>query len=166
MMALSRQKMMVTVAVMTAVAAAGLVSLGQVAKPSDSEDVEKAVLARLAEVQSAAQGLDPDKVFSFVLENDKGALVQNGKVLLTRKDALDSTRQGFRGLQKIDYKFNQQHIAVLSPTVALAVGEGVSSATTDDGRTFSRSFAQSVVLVLTNGGWKVFHSHRSFPPPQ
>lgn len=144
--------------------AAVFVSQGQSTKPPGSPDVQKAVLARLAEIQSAAQALDPDKVFSFVLENDAGALAQNGKLFLTRKEALDSTKQGFQRLQKISYQFDEQHVAVLSPTIALATGEGSSSATLDDGRTLTTRFAQSVVLVLTNGEWKVFHSHRSFPP--
>ena len=124
---------------------------------------EKAIESRLAEIQDAAQRLDPDRVFSFVLENDKGALVEDGKVFLTRAAALKSTRQGFKGLRNISYRFDQQHITLLSPTVALAVGEGVSSATTNDGRDFSTRFAQSVVLMKSDGEWKVTHAHRSFP---
>jgi len=156
----------ITAAVTSAfvIIAAVAVSQGQSGKTSTSPDVQKAVLARLTEIQNAAQALDPDKVFSFVLENNAGALVQNGKLFLTRKEALESTKQGFQRLQKVDYRFDQQHITLLSPTVALATGEGSSSATTDDGRTFTTQFAQSVIFVLTNGEWKVFHSHRSFPP--
>ena len=63
-------------------------------------------------------------------------------------------------------RFDRQDITFLSPTVALAVGDGVSTADLQDGRSFTRRFAQSVLLVLTNGEWKVFHSHRSFPPAQ
>ena len=147
-----------------AVAVIVSVSQGQASKSADPSEVEKRVLARLDEIQKAAQGLDADKVFSFVLENDKGALVQNGRLFLTRKDALESTKKGFQGLQKVDYQLSQQHVTLLSPTIALVVSEGSSSATTDDGRTFTTPFAQSVVLVLTNGDWKVFHAHRSFPP--
>jgi ketosteroid isomerase-like protein len=146
------------------IVAAVTVSPGQSTKNSASPDIQKAVLARLAEIQSAAQALDPDKVFSFVLENDAGALAQNGKLFLTRTEALESTKQGFQRLQKVNYQFDQQHVTLLSPTVALATGEGMSSATTDDGRTLNTRFAQSVVFVLTNGEWKVFHAHRSFPP--
>jgi ketosteroid isomerase-like protein len=126
-------------------------------------EVRKAVLARMAEIQTAAEALDADKVFSFVVENDSGALVQNGRLFLTQEEAWESTRQGFQGLQKVDYRFDKQFVTLLSPTVALATGEGESSATTVDGRTFRTRFAQSVVLVLTDGGWKVFHAHRSFP---
>ena len=136
---------------------------GQFDKSSVPSDVEKAVLARMAEIESAARALDADRVFSFVLENDKGALVQNGKLFLTRKEALESTKQGFQGLQNVAYRFDQQHVTVLTPTVALAIGEGVSSATTDDGRKFSMRFAQSVILILTDGEWKVLHAHRSIP---
>lgn len=142
------------------------ISLGQAAKHAAPSGVEKAVLARLDEIQRAAQGLDADKVFSFVLENDEGALVQNGRLFLTRQEALDSTRKGFEGLQKVSYQLNQQHVNLLSPTIALVVGEGSSSATLADGRNITTLFAQSVVLVLTNGEWKVMHAHRSFPPRQ
>ena len=131
------------------------------ARPTDEE---KAVEHRLAEIQDAAQSLDPDKLFSFVLENDKGALVQDGKVLLTRDEALESTRKGFKRLRKVSYRFDLQHITLLSPTVALAVGEGVSAAVTNNDRSFDVRFAQSVVLVKSAGEWKVFHAHRSFPP--
>lgn len=125
---------------------------------------QKAVLARLDEIQQAAQALQPDKVFSFVLENDNGALVQNGRLLMTKKDALEATRQGFQGLQSVSYTFDQQRVTLLSPTLALVVGEGSSEAVLQSGRDTSTRFAQSVFLVLTNGEWKVFHSHRSFPP--
>jgi ketosteroid isomerase-like protein len=154
----------VTFASAFVIIAALAVTQGQSSKNSTPADAQKAVLARLAEIQSAAQALDPDKVFSFVLENDAGALAQNGKLFLTRKEALESTKQGFQGLQSVNYRFDEQHVTLLSPTVAVATGEGSSSAALDDGRTLSTRFAQSVVFVLTNGEWKVFHSHRSFPP--
>jgi hypothetical protein len=118
----------------------------------------------VAEIQSAAEVLDPDKVFSFVLENNEGAVAQNGKLFLTRKEGLESTRRRFERLQKVEYQFDEQHVTLLSPTVALVIGEGVSSATRDDGKTFNTRFAQSVVFILTNGEWMVFHCHRSFRP--
>jgi len=141
-------------------------TVGQ-AQSSDSSvppEIRKALLARLAEVQTAAESLDADRVFSFVLENNEGALAQNGRVFLTRKEALESTRQGFQRLRRITYQLDEQHITMLSPTVALVTGEGSSTATTVDGRTFTNRFAQSVVFVFAQGEWKVFHSHRSFPP--
>lgn len=160
----SRKIITATFASAFVIIAAVAVSQGQSGNSATPPDVQKAVLARLAEIQGAAQALDPDKVFSFVLENDAGALAQNGKLFLTRKEALESTKQGFRGLQKVSYQFDKQRVTLLSPTVALAVGEGDSSATLDDGRVLDTHFVQSVVFVLTNGEWKVFHSHRSFPP--
>jgi ketosteroid isomerase-like protein len=160
----SRRTIIAAVGSALVIAAAVTVSQGQSGKDSAPADVQKAVRARLTEIQDAAQALDPEKVFSFVLENDQGALAQNGKLFLTRKEALEATKQGFQRLQKVEYRFDQQHVASLSPTIALATGEGSTTATTDDGRTFTTRFAQSVIFVLTNGEWKVFHSHRSFPP--
>jgi hypothetical protein len=146
--------------------AAVALSQAQSGSSTSTAVVQKAVLARLAEIQSAAQALDADKVFSFVMENDEGALAQNGRLMLTRSEALESTRRGLQGLQKVSYRFDAQHVTLLSPTVALAVGEGESSATSKSGATSDTHFVQSVVFVLTNGDWKVFHSHRSFPPAQ
>jgi hypothetical protein len=161
-----RKPLSITFTILLALAAIVTVSFGQATKTSDTSNIERAVLARLAEIQSAAEALDPDKVFSYVLENDKGSLAQNGVLLLTRKEALESTRRGFQGLKKVAYTFDQQHVTVISPTVALATGEGSSSFTTTDGRVYTTRFAQSVVFVLTNGEWKVLHSHRSFPTGQ
>jgi hypothetical protein len=139
------------------------------ANPAPAE-AEKAVLARLSEIQKSAQGLDADKVFQSVMENSAGVIAQNGKVFLTRAEALDSTRQSFDALQsagaRIEYQFNQQHVTLLSPTIAVAVGDGSTSVTMGDGRVLKTPFAQSVVLVLTNCDWKVFHAHRSFVAPQ
>jgi hypothetical protein len=132
-------------------------------------EAEKAVLARLTEIQNAAQGLDADKVFKSVMENSTGVIAQNGKVFLTRTEALDSTRQSFEALQaagaSIEYQFNQQRVTLLSPTIALAVSDGSTSVTMGVGRVLKTPFAQSVVLLLTNGDWKVFHAHRSFVEP-
>jgi type 1 glutamine amidotransferase len=142
----------------------GTASRSQPSEGFTSPDPRKAVLARLEEIQAAAQALNPDKVFSYVLENDAGALAQNGKLFRTRTEALESTRQGFQGLESVGYSFDRQDVSVLSPVLALVTGEGSSSATTKDGRTFTTHFAQSVLIVLTNGQWSVLHSHRSFVP--
>ena len=95
------------------------------------------------------------------MQNEHGALAQNGRLFLTREAALETTKQGFQGLRKVDYRFEQQHVTLLSPTIALAVGEGDSTVLLQDGRSLEAHFVQSVVFVLTNGEWKVFHSHRS-----
>lgn len=140
----------------------GTTALAQTNTSMAAVTAQAAVLARLNEIQNAAQSLDVEKVFSYVLENDSGAVAQNGRLFLARQEALESTRRGFEALQKVEYKFDQQHITLLAPTVALAVGEGTSTAKTKDDQSFTTHFVQSVTLILTNGQWKVFHAHRSF----
>jgi|WetSurMetagenome_2_1015567.scaffolds.fasta_scaffold171029_1 hypothetical protein len=160
----SRMAIPTVVALCVLLMTAATVVHAQFIPNSTPPDIQKAVLARLAEIQNAAQALDPDKVFSYVLENDSGSLAQNGKLFLTRAEALESTRQGFQGIQKVGYRFDGQHVTLLSPGVALVTGEGASFATTDYGRTRSTRFAQTVIMVLMNGEWKMLHAHRSFPP--
>jgi hypothetical protein len=93
-------------------------------------------------------------------------IAQNGRVFLTRSNALESTRESFESLRnagaRLEYRFDYQHVAMLSPTIALATGEGATIVTTADGKISKTPFAQSVLLVLANGDWKVFHAHRSF----
>jgi hypothetical protein len=85
---------------------------------------------------------------------------------MTRGDALESTRQNFVSLQNagahLEYHFDRQDVTFLTPAIALVTGQGLTTVTTAEGRTAKVPFAQSVVLLLTNGDWKVFHAHRSF----
>jgi ketosteroid isomerase-like protein len=128
---------------------------------------EKAILARLAEIQKAAESLDADKVFSYVLENNQGALTRNGQVFRTRQDALEAVRAGFKNLRKLSYTFTQDSVTLLSPTSALVVREGTAALTlAQDGRQLNLPFCQSVVLLQTNGEWKVLHTHQSSAAPR
>jgi hypothetical protein len=126
--------------------------------------IEKAVLETNMQMVRAAQALDVDRLFSYMLDTDKGCVIQNGQLLLTRADAQTRNRNAFQGLRKVDYGWKQQHVTVLSPTVALLVAEGESSVTTEQGATFNAPFAQTVVFVLKDGQWKALHAHQSSPP--
>ncbi len=131
------------------------------AQTQDRVAIEKAVLETNAQMTRAAENLDVDRLFSFMLPNDKGSIVQYGSVLLTREQALAQARENLRGISKLEYRWRQQYVNVISPTVALLVSEGESRATTEQGETFSTPFAQTLVLVLTGGQWKVLHAHQS-----
>ena len=68
---------------------------GQPPQNTDSAAIQKAVLSRLMEIQKAAEALNSDKVFSFVLENNAGALAQNGKLFLLVKQRSNRQSKGF-----------------------------------------------------------------------
>lgn len=125
--------------------------------------VEAAVLAASAEMERAAQAVDADRLFSLVLDTDKGPIIQNGAFLATREEALSRVRTNMRGLSRLEYRWNRQYVTVLAPGVALLTAEGESTATTADGRTFTVPFAQTVVFVLKDGRWLVQHAHQSSP---
>ncbi len=132
---------------------------------TDSEriEIENAINHVYSEVMKASEQADVDKMFSFILENNKGVLIRNGQLILSRQEALDTYKKGFRGLQKVEYKINQQYITALSSKSALLVLEGESIATTNDGQTFKTPFAQTTVFVSKDGDWRILHAHTSAP---
>jgi uncharacterized protein (TIGR02246 family) len=125
--------------------------------------VEEAVLAVNAEMSQAGEALDPERLFAFILDNDKGAVIQNGEVMATRQAALDRVKADMRGLTAIRYRWRSRHVTVLSPDVAVLAGEGESTATTAAGQTFTAPFAQTAVFVRRDGRWRVLHAHHSSP---
>jgi len=70
---------------------------------------------------------------------------------------------GERDEGRIQYEWKRQNVAVLTPEVAVLSAEGEAAATTSTGVTFSRPFAQTVVLVRKAGGRKAIHAQQSPP---
>ena len=126
--------------------------------------IEKAVLAANAQVTQAAESRDLDALFRFMLDTDKGSIVQNGALSLTPQQAKDRLAPSFRAPVKVHYRWKQQHVTVLSPTTALLVSEGESVATAANQDPVTVPFVQTAVWVLRDGAWKILHAHQSSPP--
>ena len=159
---------MTTAARFTILAAAGLFLLAgigttQARQARDPRPVEEAVLATHAEMARAGETVDAERLFSFMLDTDKGSVIQNGVFLATRDEALQRVKTNLRGISKIEYRWKRQHVTVLSADIALLTAEGESVATTTDGRVFTTPFAQTVVFVMSQGQWKAIHAHQSSP---
>jgi hypothetical protein len=114
----------------------------------------------------AGEAVDADRLFRFMLETDKGSVIQNGVVMVTRQEALERVRSNLRGISRIQYRWKNRYVKVLSPEVAVLVAEGESTATTSAGDTFTTPFAQTVVFVREAGSWKAIHAHQSSPRGQ
>ena len=155
----------VVVPVAVLVLATGVMALQGGGGPvTDTATVEKAVLEANARMMQASNSLDADKFFAFILDSDKGPIIQDGQVFRTRAAALDVVRAGFQGMSKIDRKYNQTYVTVISPETALLTASGSYTATLSDGQTvMSGPFAVSLVWVLRDGQWKVLHGHYSTP---
>ncbi len=128
--------------------------------------VEQEILNVHREIVKAAENLDADALFHYVLDKCKGVIVQDGRIMMTRKESLDTTKQGLEGLKDVSYKFNKKNITLISPTVALWVADGTTSVTTVDEQKFTVDFAETVVFIKTDSQWKIFHAHRSMPNPR
>ena len=136
---------------------------GQSGARADAKSVEEAVLAVHAQMTRAGEAVDADRLFSYMLETDNGSIIQNGVILATRQEALERVRGNLRGIRSIQYHWLRQYVTVLSPEVALLAAEGESVVTTTGGSSFTAPFAQTVVFVLRDGGWKVIQAHQSSP---
>ena len=134
--------------------------------PSARTAIEKAVLEVNAQMTRAAEDRDIDRLFSFMLANDRGSIIQSGNLFVTREEALATVKRNFQGVAAIKYRWTRQLVTVISPTTALLVCDGESEVRTaqDPPATFVTPFAQSVLFVLTDGKWRALHAHNSAAP--
>lgn len=134
-------------------------------KPADPAEaaVVRAVLETNAKMTQAANRLDVEAFFAYILDTDKGLIIQNGTVFKTRAEAMEAVKRGFMGIAKMDRRFDNPQVTVISPDTALLAAEGSVSATLTDGREMTSRFAVSVVFVRKAGEWKVLHGHYSMP---
>jgi len=156
-----------TVAILLVLICAALVLALQTGTGSagGTEAVEKAVLEAYARTNQAEKGRDVDAFFAFILESDKGPIIQDGRLFKTKAEAFEVVKAGFRGITQIDRRYDQTYVTVLSPEAALLSAKGSLTATLSDGRTLDSPFAVSLVFVLRDGQWKVLHGHYSKPNP-
>jgi uncharacterized protein (TIGR02246 family) len=139
------------------------VGMPQARQTGGPRPVEEAVLAASAEMERAAEAVDAERLFTFMLDTDKGLVIQNGVFLATREEALHQVKSNLRGISKIEYRWKRQHVTVLSTDVALLTAVGESIATTTEGQVIATPFAQTVVFVMREGHWKALHAHQSSP---
>ena len=131
----------------------------------NAAQAEVAILKTHNALIAAAEKRDAKTMFSYVLENDKAAIAQNGQ-LLSRQEAMEQTQQGFERVTDIKYTFKQRNITMLSPTTGLLTATGITTSTVETGRTFTSTFANTTVFVFRDDGWKIIHGHHSIPIPQ
>jgi uncharacterized protein (TIGR02246 family) len=153
------------VSVVWAVQSEGLLSESDksVVPLEQQQAVEKAVLKTHIQMSQADNSLDADKFFSYILDFDKGLIIQDGRLFQTRQEAYEIVKQGFEGISQLKRTYEQTYVTVISPEAALLTARGTSTVTLSDGQTFSSPFAVSMVYVLRDGHWKVLHGHYSVP---
>jgi len=147
----------------------GTLALLTMAQPKPAEldsvrqTIQKEVLETNARMTQAANSLDVDAFFSFILESDQSLIIQNGTIFKTRLEAMQAVKRGFMGIAKLDRRFDHPQVTVLSPDSALLIAEGSTTATLTDGRILESKFAVSCVFLRQAGQWKLLHGHYSMP---
>ena len=130
-------------------------------KNAQCDAVEKAILDVHDQLIAAAEKLDAETMFSYILENDKGAIIQDGR-LMTRQESLDQVKRVFAGTDSLKYTFKQRNVKMLSPTIALMTATGTSTSEMSS-PSFTTTFANTTVFVLQDKEWKIIHGHHSIP---
>ena len=128
--------------------------------------VRKAVLKTHHEMVAAADALDAERFFAFILDEARGPVIQDGRLFATRAEALDVVARGFAGVARVERVYETEDVAVISEDTALLTGWGTSTVTLQDGRTLEGAFAVSLVFVRRGEEWKVLHGHYSAPNPR
>lgn len=125
----------------------------------------QAVLDANTRLTEAADRLDTDAFFAGIINSDACRIIQDGKLFRSRAEAMAAVRQGSLGITRVDRRFEAPHVTELAPDVALLTADGTTAVTLQDGRTFNNRFAVSLVFVLRDGQWLLFHGHYSLPNP-
>jgi ketosteroid isomerase-like protein len=158
-------RFVVAAALVGAMAGGSSSLLGQIPAPP-SPAAEMAIRRSLAEMRTAAERMDAEALYAFVLDTRVPPVIENGELAATRQVALERTTLDFQGLASLAYAYEQESIVLLSATTALWIGSGTARARLEDGRELSVPFAETVVLLEDAGRWKVLHAHRSVPNRQ
>ena len=143
-------------------ASAGHGAAGQ----ADSGTVERAVLKTHHEMVAAADALDAERFFAFILDEARGPVIQDGRLFATRAEALGVVARGFAGVARVERVYETEDVTVISKDTALLTGRGTTTVTLQDGRTLEGAFAVSLVFVRRGEEWKVLHGHYSAPNPR
>lgn len=127
--------------------------------------IQKAVIKKHSEIVKHAENLDVDKFYEFIIDSGEGTIIQDG-IILGREEAMEVTKRGFEGIEKLKYEFSLKNVKVLSPEIAIFIGQGSTVVTNKTGQTFDTDFAVTSVFVLKDGEWKIIHGHHSIPNPR
>lgn len=125
--------------------------------------LENAVLAAHDAVILATESRDLDHLAELLAPTNRGAMVADGHMTLTRDDVLAAREREFAGLRHLHYDYAHRHVTLLSATSALVVGEGTATATAHDGTRIEQPFAHTLVFVVQDGQWRIAHWHSSTP---
>ena len=128
--------------------------------PAQTKSIEKEILKVHKNMQKAAESLNADELFKYVLDvND--VIIENGEIRPTKKDAYENTKQGFEAIKAITYNYKHINVIVISQTAAVLTGSGTTTATFSSDLKIDIDFVESIVYAFRDGQWKVINAHRS-----
>jgi hypothetical protein len=137
----------------------------QAVSDATAREVEQAVLDTNRRMTEAVDSLDFDVFFDAFASDTGVTIVQDGEVFGSLDAARAAVEEGYRGVRRVERRYENPTVTVLSSEAALLVSEGPVTVTLMDDRRVSRRFAVSLLFVRRADGWKVLHGHYSTPDP-
>lgn len=131
--------------------------------PGVRTEVVRAIEKVHETIRTSAERLDVAGLYSHVLDELAGVIIEDGRIRWSRAEAEESTRTAMEGFRRLSYSYSRKAISELGPGLVLWVGEGTATVTLRDGREFSAPFAETVVFKAEGSTWRVLHAHRSAP---
>lgn len=125
--------------------------------------VEGQVLEANARMNAAAESLDVEEFFGWILDEPGVTIIQDGRLFRDRDEAKAVVREGYQGVASLARAFDRTRVTPLSDDAAVLAASGTTVVELTDGRTLEAPFAVSLVFVRRDGGWKVLHGHYSIP---
>ena len=135
--------------------------IGQERSDQKNQTIESEIRTAMRHMRTAAETFDADALYAHVLDTTTPPIIEDGRLAESWSEALENTRRGLKGIERLSYTYSHESVTVLSDSAALWVGEGNTSATLQDGRQIAAAFAETVVFVSDKNQWKVLHAHRS-----
>lgn len=128
--------------------------------------LENAVLATHDAFLAALEMRDDRRLAAALTRTNRGAMIVDGRLILTTDDLLESHRGDFAEVRHLHYSYTQRHVTILSATSAMLVGTGTAHGQALDGTSLERTFAHTFVFLGGEAGWRIVHWHSSTPRPR
>jgi len=124
-----------------------------------------AILALVAELDTAASALDIDRFLDLYVDGHDFAFVFNGTTRTTLAEARAFHEAAWSNVRAVAFRTQVGHIAFPAPGVATLCAPGTSERTLVTGERRTGRYALMLVLVRRASGWRVLQCHESTPAP-
>ncbi len=121
--------------------------------------VENEISTATANLFKAFESLDPNKTYSFFLQNEDFAAATQGTLMTDYRAVLDTMKLHMGSFQKEQILVKNQKIYVINKDAAVISVATIVDLALKSGAEMKIPFAFTILWVRKDGDWKVVHYH-------